>query len=322
MAQSKSKSKGRSADGWQSYSPTMFEAPQRSVLQEGREGIQVMEEAYPRILALNERFGSAFARNEVDTAAARSAAESAAMRSQYPAFRESMLASPEVARANQALQARMDELGPSDIERELNQQALSELRMGGALSPEEQRAASQSARAAYSARGLATGSPAAVAEVLARDSFGRQRMQERRAFAGAVDAQRTARRSADAASANNLFNTTTAFWDPQLRLFGRGGSQVSGQVSGASSFAPFLGAAQQVGQGNQAAVLQTNALNQAGEQFGRERDDSYWYTLFNAQQTNANAAAQRRSNTLGAGIGGVASIGAAGLMAFSPLSFL
>jgi len=154
------KSKSKSSKEFQAYEPTVFEAPRRDVLAEGRQGLQLMEEAYPRLLALNERFGSAFARNEVDTAAARSAAEAGAIRSQYPTFRDAMLSSPEVAKANTTLQARMDELGPSAIEDELGRQALSELQLGGALTPEEQRAASQSARAAYSARGLANGSPA------------------------------------------------------------------------------------------------------------------------------------------------------------------
>ncbi len=315
MAKSKSNSR-RPPKDFQSYTPTHFEAPQRSVLQEGREGLQLAEEAYPRILALNERFGSAFARNEVDTAAARAAAESGAIKAQYPTFREAMLSSPEVARANTALQGRFDELGGSDIEEEMQRQALDELRLGGALTPEEQRSATQAARAAFSARGLATGSPAAVAEVLARDSFGRQRQTERRAFASGVDAQRTARKTADAASANNLFNTSTSFWDPHVRLFGRGGSQVSGQVSGPSTFAPFLGAAQQVGQGNQMATLQTNAMNQAGEQFAQERNDGYFYTLFNANQTNANAAANRKSATSGAAISAGASIAAMAALAF------
>lgn len=313
MAKSKSK---RPSKEFQSYAPTAFEAPRRNILQEGREGLQLAEEAYPRLLALNERFGSAFARNEVDTASARSAAEAGAIRAQYPEFRDAMLDSPEVARANTALQGRFDELGASGIEQEMGRQALDELKLGGALTPEEQRAAAQSARAAFSARGLATGSPAAVAEVLARDSYGRTRQTERRAFAAGVDTQRTARKTADAASANNLFNTSTSFWDPQARLFGRGGSQVSGQVSGPSTFNPFLSASQNVGQGNQMAALQTNAINQAGEQFAQERNDSYYYTLFNAGQTNQNAAAARKSATTGAAISAGASIAAMAALAF------
>lgn len=312
----KSKSKSSKSKDFQSYEPTVFEAPRRSVLQEGREGLQLMGEAYPQILALNERFGSAFARNEVDVAAARGKAEGAAIKDSYPGMRDALLSSPEVAKANTALNARFDELGPSAIEGELSRQALDELKMGGALTPEEARSASQAARAAFSARGLATGSPAAVAEVLSRDSFGRQRQTERRAFASGVDLQRTQRKTADAASANNLFNTSTSFWDPQVRLFGKGGSQVSGQVSGPSSFSPFLGAANQVGQGNQMAALQTNALNQQGEQFAQERNDSYWYTLFNAGQTNQNAAAARKSSNTNAAISGAASIAAIAALAF------
>ena len=189
--------------------------------------------------------------------------------------------------------------------------------MGGALTAEDTRGAQQAARAAFSARGMATGQSGALAEVLNRDSFARARQNERRGFASGVDLQRTQRKTADAASANNLFNTAGAFWDPQARLFGKGGSQVSGQVGQIGQFTPFLGGAQNVGQGNQAAALQTNMLNQQGEQFAQERNDTNYYTMFNANQTNANAAANRKSSTTNAAISA-----GAGILAYAALAFL
>jgi hypothetical protein len=58
-----------------------------------------------------------------------------------------------------------------------------ELALGRSLSPEQQRQATQSARQAFSARGLGTGQGAAAAEILNRDQYATQREQQRRGFA-------------------------------------------------------------------------------------------------------------------------------------------
>jgi len=71
----------------------------------------------------------------------------------------------------------------------LNDSALNQLNLGGSLSADDERAAQQSARAAYSARGLVSGRPAATAEVLQRDALSRQRQQERQNFAVGVEDQ-------------------------------------------------------------------------------------------------------------------------------------
>jgi len=97
--------------------------------------------------------------------------------------------------------------GPTAIQRQLRDDAQRELSLGQSLSPEEQRNAAQAARAAFAARGLATGNAAAGAEILNRDAYGRQRQDQRRQFAmgaeqyflGAEDARRN-----QAAAANQL----------------------------------------------------------------------------------------------------------------------
>jgi hypothetical protein len=76
------------------------------------------------------------------------------------------------------------DLSGTDIERELQRQALSELQLGRALSPEQARAATQAARAGMSARGLGVGNAALAAEILNRDAYASQREAERRNFAG------------------------------------------------------------------------------------------------------------------------------------------
>jgi hypothetical protein len=73
--------------------------------------------------------------------------------------------------------------GATPIQQQLLQSAQNELALGRSLSAEEQRDATQSARTAMAARGLATGMGGAAAEILNRDAYGRQRESERRQFA-------------------------------------------------------------------------------------------------------------------------------------------
>jgi hypothetical protein len=131
-----------------------------------------------------------------------------------------------------------------------------------------------------------------------------------------VDAQVQQRKSNDASITANTSQALMAFWDPQARMFGRGGGSAAlGQVSGPQSFSPFLDAAQDVGRSNQ----QTGAdlfkfkkgLEWDKQAFQKNMDFSQWATQFNAQQSAANAAAQSKSNTTGAMIGAGASILAA-----------
>jgi hypothetical protein len=79
------------------------------------------------------------------------------------------------------------DLEGTDIERELGNQALRDLQLGRALSPEQERQAAQQARAGMSARGLGVGTGALAAEILNRDSYASQREAERRNFAGSTN---------------------------------------------------------------------------------------------------------------------------------------
>ena len=83
---------------------------------------------------------------------------------------------------------------PNAIEARLQQDAESELALGRSLSPEQQRQATQSARAAFAARGMATGNAAAGAEILNRDAFATARQDQRRGFAAGVNQMDLARR--------------------------------------------------------------------------------------------------------------------------------
>ena len=76
------------------------------------------------------------------------------------------------------------DLQGTDIERQLQSQAEGDLALGRSLSAEQERAATQQARAGMSARGLGTGTGALAAEVLNRDAYATARQAERRNFAG------------------------------------------------------------------------------------------------------------------------------------------
>jgi hypothetical protein len=79
------------------------------------------------------------------------------------------------------------DLEGTDIERELQRQATSELQLGRSLSPEQERQAAQQARAGMSARGLGVGTGALAAEILNRDAYASQREADRRNFAGSTN---------------------------------------------------------------------------------------------------------------------------------------
>lgn len=307
-AKKSGKGKGKKEQG--------FHVPQRNVLHEGRQALKLMGEAYPKLLTLQQRYGSAFAKSETDIASARLGAETDAINTNYPGFREAMLRSPEVAEANSAMRNRLGETGPSAIEKRLVQQAGDDLALGGELSDDELRNVQQGSRAAASARGLSTGSTSALAEVLSRDGAVRQRLRERQGFASGVDAQVQSRKASDASITANIGQAQMAYWDPQSRMFGKGGGSASlGAVNPTGSFAPFLNAAGDVGRTNQEATLnyQMHKENLAWDKdaFSQNQDFSRWATEYNAGMSSANAKAQSKSNMTGSIIGTVGMIAAA-----------
>lgn len=100
------------------------------------------------------------------------------------------------------LNAQAFQAGPSALRTQVGNQALYDLSFGGSLSPEEERMAQQSSRAAWSDRGLVNSNPAIADEVLSRDYLSRQRLQERMTMA--INAQQIGQ-SED--SSNRAFGT-------------------------------------------------------------------------------------------------------------------
>jgi hypothetical protein len=83
--------------------------------------------------------------------------------------------------------------------RELETQAAQELALGRALTPEQERAATQAARSGMAARGLGTGNTAMATELLNRDAYASRREADRRGFASSVANQTLADRQANRA---------------------------------------------------------------------------------------------------------------------------
>lgn len=291
------------------------EAPQIDLLKTGREALQLQRESVPQQLALNQQYGGQFAQNEVDTANTRASAEMAGIRGRGAEFSRSLrTGSPEIDAATTAMERNLGELGASDIEKEQQRQALGDLRLGGQLSAEENRSANQAARAAFSARGISRGNPAAIAEVMNREAYSNSRRDQRRAYASSVDGQSVNRRATDASIANNAQNTLGSFYDPQMRLYGKGGSAVSGQVNGPQQGLPYLNTAAQMSTANLNAQDAFMARQQEQDQFDINRKDSYYFSEQNMQNGNANAAAQRKaSNTNGMIAAGGSALGLAAL---------
>ena len=200
-------------------------------------------------------------------------------------------ASPDLKKAKNALFGQLKGIGPSAIEGELSNQALSDLRLGGSLSAEDQRMAQQAARSAFASRGLNQSNISAVGEVLNRQQYSDQRLNERRAFAGGVENMVQGREQGDRAFASTVYNQGFATLDPYQRVFGaysqQGGNPATlGQAFGAGSTNVQAGMNQ-----NQFAAN----LNKSREELAAE-----------IEQANLT----RKSNMKGAIFGGL--LGAAG----------
>ena len=153
----------------------------------------------------------------------------------YPEYEKLQLGTIDKVAANldtesyREAKAGLDSVDPRNnaISKQLNASALSELQLGRSLTPEQERAATQQARAGYAARGLGAGTGAMAAEVLNRDAYATQREGQRRTFAGAVMADTN---QAALNVAGQRMN-----YDPYQRAFAPGasfGQGITGQTSG------------------------------------------------------------------------------------------
>lgn len=291
--------------------------PQRNVRKEIKDSALGTRDALRILTPTMEQYNPRLAQLEADTAARRFTAEADFIEGGAgDRVREILMgSSPEAAASLRYITSELEGLGPSDIETELRSQAMSDLRLGRGLSQQEIRDAQQAARAAYSARGLATGPSAAIGEVLARDALGREREAERRAFASGVESLRLQRGASDRAFSINALNATQAQLDPFSRIFGRQGSVVTGQVNSPASFDNVLRVADSAAAGNQGSALEAlrlqTALQQQANSFAYDRED----TIRNAGYASDIAAKNRSAAVTGAAIGAAGTIAAGAAIA-------
>ena len=201
---------------------------------------------------------------------------------------------------------------PNAIEARLMQDAESELALGRSLSPEQMRDATQSARAAFAARGLGNSMGGSAAEILNRDAYGQQRLDARRGFAAGVNQMDLARR--------------------QRRV------GLAGAYGDLDPFRQAIGPAFQLGQStlanttNQVGSIFGGSLEQAGrvESFNTNMAASRYNSVMNnnaaMQAAGMQASAQQNAGMMGmlGGIGGGVASGAGSIgmgMALGGVSF-
>jgi hypothetical protein len=130
--------------------------------------------------------------------------------------------------------------GPTGIEQALYDQGQAELAMGRALSPEELRDATQSSRQGMAARGMATGNAALGAELLNRDRFANQRLNQRRAFAADANNLREQNVNTRRELAGNMATASGNLYDTAGRI-GMSGREIAGRLFDAGGRMNVLG---------------------------------------------------------------------------------
>lgn len=215
-----------------------------------------------------------------------------------------------------------DDLQGTEIERELNRQALAELQLGRSLTPEQERVAQQSARAGMAARGLGVGTGALAAEILNRDAFASARENDRRNFAGSTNQMLVSNRQNRLGLVGNLLgqSANTRLAQANLRT-GLAGAEITIDPY-ARALAPGAGmGSSTLGQSGQ---MIGNAYNNATQMAGNvasfnanmidSRYNNYQNNRTSLQAANIQAGASRdagNSQMMGAMAGASATAGAA-----------
>jgi hypothetical protein len=211
----------------------------------------------------------------------------------------------------------MADVGGTDIEEELRKRALADLELGRSLSPEEERAAQQSARAGYAARGMAVGAGSASAEILNRDALATGRESARRNFAGDVNQTLTSNRLQRLGTAGNLLGQTAGIY----QNMGAGQAGLSGGYLSADPYQRALGSSIPTASQGPSASLTSNAFGQVlqyGSDLYNTNNNAAWSDYLNGQNMNqatkmgqmqaASAKSAGNSALMGAGIGAAGAI--------------
>jgi hypothetical protein len=208
---------------------------------------------------------------------------------------------------------------PTSIEQSLYDQGERDLALGRSLSAEQERAAQQSARAAFSARGLGTSLGSSAAEILNRDAAASARERERQGFAAAANDQYIGNVATRRQALGNLYfagaqNLLAA--DPYERAIDRGLN-----YSGGSQGRQMAMAGQTFGSANQLAgqVASFNA-NMLDSRYNSWANNNAAMRAAGMQSSAMNNAA--RMGMIGSAIqGGIQAGGLVGAAQMAPMMF-
>lgn len=212
---------------------------------------------------------------------------------------------------NVAMQAQRRAMaGPTGIEQNIYDQAASDLSLGRSLNAEEQRNASQSARGAYSARGLGVGSGSAAAEILNRAAYGDARYQQRLGNAQAANQTMEQGMQGRQNTAAGLLGQTANLYGQAGGAFQNAASLGFGGANALVNLDPYqraMGIGVQLGSGIQSNNGQmigntyNQALGMAGNvaSFNVNRQDSLYNSAVNNNAAIDGANQYRNSNAMG-----------------------
>jgi hypothetical protein len=204
------------------------------------------------------------------------------------------------------------DLEGTDIERELQRQATSELALGRALSPEQERQATQQARAGMAARGLGVGTGALAAEVLNRDAYASQREADRRNFAGSTNQMLVGNRQNRIGQVGNILgqSANTRMNQANLRSSLAGANITIDPYARAMNPALGMGASTLGNSGQMIGNTYSNATQMAGNVAGVNASmlDSRWNTVQNnnASLQSSYMSAKASDNAANMGLHGAA----------------
>lgn len=231
-------------------------------------------------------------------------------------------ANPELQQYNQMLTAQAGGTPlESDLSRAMEQQALTMLQAGGALSPEAQRQAEQVARQAYADRGMQYGEPAVAAEVLSTEAMRHQRELEAQQYAMQVSGQQIQRGTAQQQFQLGVGQLQAAqAFDPFKAILGTpvnyGAMQAPmnyaygmGQTVGNTIYDPFGSPLAAQSMGNQAAAAQAQygaGVEAAMLQQGTNYNAAVSQELLGWTNAQQQAAMQQMGYGAPAGSGGPA----------------
>jgi hypothetical protein len=204
------------------------------------------------------------------------------------------------------------DLEGTDIERELQRQATSELALGRTLSPEQQRQATQQARAGMAARGLGVSNSALAAEVLNRDAYASQREADRRNFAGSTNQLLVSNRQNRIGQVGNILgqSANTRMNQANLRSSLAGANITIDPYARAMNPALGMGASTLGNSGQMIGNTYNNATQMAGNVAAVNASmlDSRWNTVQNnnASLQSAYMGAKASENAANMGLQGAA----------------